>query len=132
METNFSSQSVAAAPMLPGPERSASESTNEQGLVTGGVGMAAQGLGGTRAIHEEGEGLHISPIHARLPVTMSVSVPVRNFRVRNLLAMGEGTLIESQWGHGEDLPLLSGDVQLAWTEFEVVDSRLGVRVTRLA
>jgi len=46
--------------------------------------------------------------------------------------MTTGELIESQWGQGEDLPLSSGDVQLAWTEFEVVDTRLAVRVTRLA
>jgi flagellar motor switch protein FliN/FliY len=68
----------------------------------------------------------------RLPVGLAVSVPVREFRIRNLLAMTAGALIETQWGHGEDLPLSSGDVQLAWSEFEVVDTRLAVRVTRLA
>ncbi len=35
-------------------------------------------------------------------------------------------------GHGEDVPLSAGDVQLAWSEFEVVDTQLAVRVTRLA
>jgi hypothetical protein len=30
------------------------------------------------------------------------------------------------------MPLAAGDVQLAWSEFEVVDSQLAVRVTRLA
>lgn len=67
-----------------------------------------------------------------LPVTLAVAVPVRNFRVRNLLAMRAGTVLETQWGHGEDIPLASGDVPLAWAEFEVVDTQLGVRVTRLA
>jgi flagellar motor switch protein FliN/FliY len=57
---------------------------------------------------------------------------VRGFRVRTLLAMRAGELIETQWVNGEDLPLASGDLQLAWCEFEVVDSRLAVRVTRLA
>jgi len=41
-------------------------------------------------------------------------------------------VIESQWTHGEDLPVASGHVQLAWSEFEVVDSQLAVRITRLA
>jgi flagellar motor switch protein FliN/FliY len=41
-------------------------------------------------------------------------------------------VIESQWSHGEDLPLASGDVQVAWSEFEVVETRLAVRITRLA
>jgi flagellar motor switch protein FliN/FliY len=56
---------------------------------------------------------------------------VREFRVRNLLALEPGQLIESQWGNGEDMPLSSGDVQLAWSEFEVVDLQMAVRITRL-
>lgn len=69
---------------------------------------------------------------ARIPVAVQVAVPVRDFRVRQLLAMAPGEVIESNWANGEDLPLSSGEVQLAWTEFEVVDSRLAVRITRLA
>jgi flagellar motor switch protein FliM len=76
--------------------------------------------------------LRLSPPLERLPVGLVVTVPVREFRVRHLLSMDPGALIETQWGHGEDLPLSSGDVQLAWSEFEVVDTRLAVRVTRLA
>jgi hypothetical protein len=30
------------------------------------------------------------------------------------------------------VPLGSGEVQLAWSEFEVVDTQLAVRITRLA
>jgi flagellar motor switch protein FliN/FliY len=67
-----------------------------------------------------------------LPVELDVAVPVRKFRVRNLLALEPGQLIESQWGNGEDVPLASGDVQLAWSEFEVIDAQLAVRITRLA
>jgi hypothetical protein len=48
-----------------------------------------------------------------------------------LLALEPGQLIESQWGNGEDMPLSSGDVQLAWSEFEVVDLQMAVRITRL-
>ena len=69
---------------------------------------------------------------ALLPVELDVAVPVRDFRVCNLLALERGQVIETQWGHGEDVPLASGQVQLAWSEFEVVDNQLGVRVTRLA
>ena len=73
----------------------------------------------------------LTPPLARLPVELDVSVPVREFRVRNLLALEPGQVIESQWAHGEDMPLAAGEVQLAWSEFEVVDSELAVRVTRL-
>ena len=68
---------------------------------------------------------------ARLPVELDVAVPLKDFRVRNLLALQPGTVVESQWSQGDDLPLGSGDVQLAWSEFEVVDSQLSVRLTRL-
>ena len=78
------------------------------------------------------EGISPSSPECRLPVELDVVVPVRDFRVRNLLALETGEVIESQWSHGEDLPLASGDVVLVWTEFEVVDRQLAVRVTRLA
>lgn len=67
-----------------------------------------------------------------LPVELEVGLPVRAFRVRNLLALAAGQVVETQWHPGSDLPLAAGDVQLAWTEFEVIDTRLGVRLTRLA
>jgi hypothetical protein len=65
-------------------------------------------------------------------VEIEVSVPVRGFRIRNLLALELSQLVESDWGHGEDVPLGAGQVQLAWSEFEVIDTVLAVRVTRLA
>ncbi|MFZ1084293.1 MAG: FliM/FliN family flagellar motor C-terminal domain-containing protein [Terracidiphilus sp.] len=79
----------------------------------------------------DGEGIRLTPSIARLPVELDVSVPVRDFRVRNLLALEPGHVIETQWGHGEDMPLAAGKVQLAWSEFEVVETALAVRVTRL-
>ena len=67
----------------------------------------------------------------QLPVELAVSVPVRDFRVRDLLALAPGHVIETQWSHGEDLPLAAGSVRLAWSEFEVVETQLAVRITRL-
>ena len=83
----------------------------------------------------EGEEEQVIPLtvaQARLPVELDVAVPIRDFRVRTLLALEPGQVIETQWSHGEDLPLAAGEVQLAWSEFEVVDAQLAVRVTRLA
>jgi flagellar motor switch protein FliM len=80
-----------------------------------------------------GEGaLVLSSTIARLPVELDVAVPVRGFRVRHLLTLDPGQVIETNWVHGEDMPLCAGEVQLAWSEFEVVDTQLAVRVTRLA
>jgi flagellar motor switch/type III secretory pathway protein FliN len=81
---------------------------------------------------EEGDLIALSGPVTRLPVEMDVAIPVQEFRVRNLLALDQGQVIETEWAHGEDMPLASGDVQLAWSEFEVVDSQLAVRITRLA
>lgn len=96
------------------------ESAQEQALVT--------------LAHEANvpEKLPLTPALARLPVELDVAVPVRNFRVRDLLNLAHGGIIATQWLNGEDLPLQAGKVQLAWAEFEVVDTQLAVRVTRLA
>jgi len=101
-------------------------------VATGSPGANAVGAGRDAGSEEQIGSLNLSPPQARLPVELEVMVPVREFRVRHLLALAPGEMIETLWGHGEDLPLSSGDVQLAWSEFEVVDNRLAVRVTRLA
>jgi flagellar motor switch protein FliN/FliY len=80
----------------------------------------------------EGAIIKLTDPVAQLPVELEVAVPVRDFRVRNLLSLEPGQVIETQWSPGEDMPLLAGDVQLAWSEFEVVDTQLAVRLTRLA
>jgi len=82
-----------------------------------------------------GENEESSPLSlplSRLPVELEVSVPVRDFRVRHLLTLDSGQVIETQWAHDEDMPLSAGEVQLGWSEFEVVDQHLAVRLTRLA
>ena len=81
---------------------------------------------------EEKDLIQLGAPLALLPIELDVCVPVNEFRVRGLLALEPGQVIESQWIHGEDVPLASGKVQLAWTEFEVVDAQLAVRITRLA
>jgi hypothetical protein len=68
----------------------------------------------------------------QMKVELEVSAPVGDFRVRTLLALEPGVVIESRWNHSEDLPLAAGRVQLAWMEFEVVDTQLAARLTRLA
>lgn len=76
-------------------------------------------------------GIAMNPVVARIPIEVDVAVPIRNFRLRNLLALEPGQVIESMWLRGEDLPFSAPGSQLAWTEFEVIDQRLVVRITRL-
>jgi hypothetical protein len=68
---------------------------------------------------------------SRLPVELDVAVPIRDFRIRNLIALEPGLVVASQWGQSDDLPVMSGNQPLAWSEFEVVDTHLAVRLTRL-
>jgi len=112
------------------PQVSASQQPPE---MTGGVENAGeQALVVLPHATNDGALIKLTAPVARLPVELDVAVPVRDFRVRNLLALEPGQVIETHWPHGEDMPLAAGNVQLAWSEFEVVDSQLAVRVTRLA
>jgi flagellar motor switch/type III secretory pathway protein FliN len=79
----------------------------------------------------EGAKIPLTVAMSKLPVELEVAVPVREFRVRDLLSLAPGHVLETEWAHGSDMPLASGEVQLAWSEFEVVESQLAVRVTRL-
>ena len=73
----------------------------------------------------------LAALAAKLPLQLDLRVPLPSFRVQNLLALEKGQVIESAWPHTEGLPLWSGGVHLVWTEFEVVDQKLAVRITRL-
>jgi flagellar motor switch protein FliN len=83
------------------------------------------------AVFEREDALQINPLLSRLPVEVDVAVPIRKFRVRNLLALAEGVVVPSQWAQGDDMPLAARGAQLAWTEFEIMDQKLAVRITRL-
>jgi flagellar motor switch/type III secretory pathway protein FliN len=72
------------------------------------------------------------PLLSRLSMTMRAAVPFSGFKVRDLLRLEPGQVIESSWSATEDVTLHVGAVQVAWSEFEVLDETLVVRLTRLA
>ena len=80
---------------------------------------------------EESEAPAQEAVTARIPIEIDVAIPIRNFQVRKLLALAKGQVIATRWAEGEDMPLGARGTQLAWTEFEVVDQKLAVRITRL-
>jgi flagellar motor switch protein FliN/FliY len=71
------------------------------------------------------------PLIVRLPVEIDVAVPIRNFRVGDLLALAKGQLVSSEWSRGEDVPMTARGAKLAWAEFESIETKLAVRITRL-
>jgi flagellar motor switch protein FliM len=115
-------------------ETQAPQQTQATDLVRGAESLrSAEGVAPDPDSHTiKPEPQTLSPLIGRLPVELEVAVPVREFRVRNLLSLEKGNVIETQWAHGDDLPLSAGEVQLAWSEFEVIESRLAIRVTRVA
>lgn len=68
---------------------------------------------------------------AQLRVTMRAGVALNRFRVRDLLAMKEGQVFETVSPATEDVPVRVGRVQLGWSEFEVAQQRMSLRLTRL-
>lgn len=71
------------------------------------------------------------PLLSRIPIQLTCSVPLR-FKVSDLLELRTGRMILSEWTSTDDVPLKIGAVQLSWSEFEVVEQRMAVRLTRLA
>jgi flagellar motor switch protein FliN/FliY len=69
---------------------------------------------------------------AQLPVTMTAEIALSRFKVRDLLGLAQGQVFESISPDTEDVPLKVGSVQLGWTEFEVVEQKIALRLTRLA
>jgi flagellar motor switch protein FliN/FliY len=71
------------------------------------------------------------PKLCRLELMLAVQIPLLRFKVQDLLRLAEGQVFESAFPETEDVPLRVGDVQLGWTEFEVVDQKIALRLTRL-
>ncbi len=66
-----------------------------------------------------------------LEVKIQVGVALKHFRVRELLALRIGQVFESYSPAVEGVPVRIGELQLGWSEFEVLDQRLALRLTRL-
>ena len=73
----------------------------------------------------------LSPPFSLLPVQLDVCIPLSSFRVSDLVALECGSIVTTDWGSADDLPLWCGHVQLLWAEFEVVNQKIAVRITRL-
>jgi flagellar motor switch/type III secretory pathway protein FliN len=68
---------------------------------------------------------------AQLRVTLRVGIALNRFRVRDLLTLKEGQVFESLSPATDDVPVRVGQTQLGWSEFEVLQQRMSLRLTRL-
>lgn len=64
-----------------------------------------------------------------LPCTLTVDVPVVRFTIGDLLALAEGSIVETACHHTSDLPLRVNNLLIGWAEFNVVGDHLAVMVT---
>lgn len=69
---------------------------------------------------------------ALLPCRLSVDVPLREFKVRDLLQLEPGSVVESKNVNGADVPVIVNSRLIGWAEFEVMGQRLALRMTELA
>ena len=67
-----------------------------------------------------------------LPCLLTVEIPVLGFRVTDLVHLSPGRIIATRWRVGLDVPLRVNGELIAWSEFEIVHSRLAMRLTELA
>ena len=67
-----------------------------------------------------------------LPCLLSVEIPLPGFTVSDLVHLECGRVIATRWTVGQDVPLRVNGELIAWSEFEVVQDHLAVRLTELA
>ena len=67
---------------------------------------------------------------SQLRVTLRAGVMLR-FRVRDLITLKEGQVFESLSPATDDVPVRIGQMHLGWSEFEVLQQRMALRLTRL-
>ena len=66
-----------------------------------------------------------------LPCMISVDLPLRRFRVRDLLRLDSGTVLETKIADAEDVPVVVNGQVIGWAEFEIVGHKLAIRMTEL-
>ena len=67
-----------------------------------------------------------------LACELSLSISIEKFTVGDLLQLNKGSIVETTCHYTSDIPLRANGLLIGWTEFEVIGSRLAVRITELA
>ncbi len=67
-----------------------------------------------------------------MPCLLSIEITVPGFKVADLIGLQPGHLIDTHWTVGQDVPLLINGQLAAWSEFEILNNRVAVRLTELA
>lgn len=110
----------------PGPHRG--DATQHPSGGAPGTALLTQGESSAIPLAEQERDTRLD----RLSLQLDVLIKVRSFRVEDLLALRTGAVVETVHEHSQDVPLACGGAVLVWGEVEVIEQKLGVRITRLA
>jgi len=66
------------------------------------------------------------------PCLLSLELPVSRFTVGDLLRLRVGSIVETSSQQTSDIPLRANGLLIGWTEFEVIENHVAVRITELA
>lgn len=66
-----------------------------------------------------------------LPLDLTLELSVAKFTVRSLLELKAGSVVQTSYSRGTEIPLLANGQLIGWAEFEPVGDHIGVRITEL-
>ena len=69
------------------------------------------------------------PRMSRLGCQLTVQLSVPGLRVRELLHLKPGSVVDTNWSLSTEVPLLANGQLIAWGEFEAIGERLVLRIT---
>ena len=83
------------------------------------------------SIGGEAKGQIHSDVLQNIPVTLSIEVGRATIKIRDLLRLTQGSVVELERIAGEPLDLLVNDTVVAQGEVVLVNDRYGIRLTRV-
>lgn len=66
-----------------------------------------------------------------LPCDLTLDLPLARFKVRDLVQLRVGAVVETCYSRGAEIPLRANGELIGWAEFEPVADHIGVRITEL-
>ena len=85
----------------------------------------------TRVVESVPAPREIWPEALELSCQLFVALEVPHFTVRDLLALGVNSLVDTKRREGAHVPVWVNNVMVGWAEFDVIDGRLAVRMTEM-
>ncbi len=65
-----------------------------------------------------------------VPLRAAVYVSIPGTTLRSIANLRPGQVLETSWPVTDDVPLRVGDTMLGWAEFDNLDGRMAVRLTK--